>query len=78
MVIGVRQVKTDVALANQEQAVKTVRLITGIPRLDWICRSPEMIAYHRQFLAEDIMPQLDKFVVGPEVCRYCTFWRAAH
>lgn len=77
MTIGLRQVKAQVALAGQEQAGKLLRVITGIPELNWICRSPEMAGYHRQFLADDLKPQLDKFVVGQEICRYCQLWRAA-
>lgn len=76
MIVGVRQVKAQVALVGQEQTGKFVRVINGIPRLNWICRSADMVAYHRQFLADDLKPQLDKFVVGPEICRYCKFWRA--
>ena len=77
MLIGLRQVKAHVTLVGPEETTKLLRVITGIPRLNWICRSPEMVSYHRQFLADDLKAQLDKFVVGPEVCRYCDFWRAA-
>ncbi len=76
MMVGVRKVESRLAVPGQEQTATLARVITGLPDLDWVCRSPEMILYHRQFLADDLKNQLDKFKTRPAACRLCPFWQA--